>query len=451
MGDTIYTEENIQKLAPKPNAFIAGKKLANSAKWELFAKSERSIWGNVKGSGKKPYKVQIDLQELAYKCSCPSRQFPCKHSLALLLLHAKENDKFKQKEEPDYVSEWLDKRKSRAEKIDQEEKELTANDKKKRASAKAKRDGERAEFVASGVKELNLWLKDLIRLGLLTLPTKDSAYFENMAKKMVDAKAPGLAAWVRAFNNLNYKDKSAWQEDAISIISKLHLLLQSFHHMDPENKVMANTIKSHLGYTFKTKELTSNPTTKIQKDHWLVLGSTAEVGDDLTINRTWLHGLESDQSAIIIVFESRFSNIAAVPLMDGSVIEAALAFYPDSAPHRAIIQKQNGVSNTYSIPPKFNKDWIMQHTQKVGFIKANPWTSNRSYIIENVQLINDGKYWLLVDEDKNYKIIEHTYDEEKLMSLLLMSNNAPFNVAFLERTTGIYPLGVFEANKYICL
>ena len=163
----------------------------------------------------------------------------------------------------------------------------------------------------------------------MTLPTKTPDYFENMAKKMVDAKAPGLAGWVRAFNNLNYKDKSVWQDEAIAIISKLHLLLQAFNHIDPANEVMANTIKSHLGYTFKAKELLANPTTKTQKDKWLVLGSTQEAGDDLTINRTWLHGLKSNQSAIIITFESRFSNVAAVPLMDGSTIEAELAFYPD--------------------------------------------------------------------------------------------------------------------------
>ncbi len=449
MGDTIYTEENIQKLAPKPNAFIAGKKLANAAKWDFFAKSDRSIWGNVKGSGKNPYKVQIDLQELAYKCTCPSRQFPCKHSLALLLLHTKEN--FKQKKEPEYVTEWLDKRKVRATKIEKEEKELTAEDKVKRASSKAKRDGERADFVLTGVMELSLWLKDLIRLGLLTLPTKTPAYFENMAKKMVDAKAPGLAGWVRAFNHLNYKDKSVWQDEAIEIISKLNLLLQSFHHMDPENEIMANTVKSHLGYTFKAKDILANPTTKIQKDDWVVLGSTKEEGDDLTIHRTWLHGLESGQSAIIIVFESKFSNVSNVTLMDGSILTAALAFYPDNAPHRAIIKKQNGVTKELPFPPNFNKNWQTQHVQKVDFLKANPWTSNRSFVIENVQLVGDGKYWLLVDEDKNFKTISKFYSEEKIMSLLLMSNNKPFDLAFLEQASGIYPLGIFEPTKYTCL
>ena len=451
MGENIYTEENIQKLAPKPNAFIAGKKLANVSKWEFFAKSDRSIWGNVKGSGKNPYKVQIDLQELAYKCTCPSRQFPCKHSLALLLLYARENQKFKIEKEPDYVTEWLDKRKVRATKVDKEEKELSEEDKKKRASSKAKRDGERADFVASGVNDLSLWLKDMVRLGLLTLPTKEPAYFESMAKKMVDAKAPGLAGWVRAFHNLNYRDKSAWQDEAIAIVGKLNLLLQSFNNMESSDELMSNTIKSHLGYTFKTKDILANPTTKIQKDKWLVLGSTKEEGDDLTIHRTWLHGLESNQSAIILVFESKFSNMTTVPLMDGSVIEAALAFYPDTAPHRAIIQKQNGVQKELPIIPQFNKNWKEQHTQKVAFLKANPWASNRSYIIESVQIIGDGKKWLLVDVDNNYKIISKFYDEEKIMSILLMSNNKPVDIAFIEEASGIFPLGIFERIKYTCL
>ena len=41
---------------------------------------------SARGSGKTPYQVSIDLAGPAYRCSCPSRKFPCKHALALLLL-----------------------------------------------------------------------------------------------------------------------------------------------------------------------------------------------------------------------------------------------------------------------------------------------------------------------------------------------------------------------------
>ncbi len=40
------------------------------------------------GSGKDPYQTVVDLGP-RYQCSCPSRKFPCKHALALLLSWAK--------------------------------------------------------------------------------------------------------------------------------------------------------------------------------------------------------------------------------------------------------------------------------------------------------------------------------------------------------------------------
>ena len=43
------------------------------------------LWGLCAGSGKNPYQTIVDLSGPAYKCSCPSRKFPCKHALGLLL------------------------------------------------------------------------------------------------------------------------------------------------------------------------------------------------------------------------------------------------------------------------------------------------------------------------------------------------------------------------------
>jgi len=83
-----FTEEQIKSLAPNPAAFNAGKKLSKESGWDEYSQSQRAIWGAIRGSGKKPYMVQIDTNAIAFKCSCPSRQFPCKHAVGLMLLHA---------------------------------------------------------------------------------------------------------------------------------------------------------------------------------------------------------------------------------------------------------------------------------------------------------------------------------------------------------------------------
>ena len=93
------------------------------------------VLAHCQGSGKNPYQTQVDLQNIAFKCSCPSHKFPCKHSLGLLFLHASRPDLFMIGEEPDWVKEWLEKRAGKA----AEKKEKA--DKPVDAEAQAKRQG----------------------------------------------------------------------------------------------------------------------------------------------------------------------------------------------------------------------------------------------------------------------------------------------------------------------
>ena len=110
------TEDKILQLAPDDSSVKAAKGLATLGKWTLREYSGRAVWGHCQGSGKNPYQTVIDLRDIAFKCSCPSRKFPCKHGLGLLLLYARQPDLFNQAEEPDWVKSWLTKRTEKTEK-----------------------------------------------------------------------------------------------------------------------------------------------------------------------------------------------------------------------------------------------------------------------------------------------------------------------------------------------
>ena len=83
-----WSAETVEGLAPDAASVTAARKLARPAPWSATGYDERAVWGLCKGSGARPYQTQVDLSGPAYKCSCPSRKFPCKHALALLLLRA---------------------------------------------------------------------------------------------------------------------------------------------------------------------------------------------------------------------------------------------------------------------------------------------------------------------------------------------------------------------------
>src|SRR5215471_12887714 len=80
------------------------------------------LFGDCKGSGAENYQPSADFADPAkpvFRCTCPSRQFPCKHSLALLYAHA-QGAKFVQKEVPADISEKRSKVQQRAEKKKEE-------------------------------------------------------------------------------------------------------------------------------------------------------------------------------------------------------------------------------------------------------------------------------------------------------------------------------------------
>lgn len=110
-----WTSEQVLALSPNDGLTKRGKSLAVGSKWPALSRPARAIWGECQGSGKTPYRTAIDLSEPAFRCSCPSRKFPCKHALGLFLLLS-EGANFSQTPPPDWVAEWLEKRSQPVEK-----------------------------------------------------------------------------------------------------------------------------------------------------------------------------------------------------------------------------------------------------------------------------------------------------------------------------------------------
>lgn len=83
------TESFILSQAPNPTAAENGRKLSKKGSFSAWHKTEDGTlyWADCAGSGKTPYHTSIDFvnpDAPICRCSCPSRQFPCKHALGLL-------------------------------------------------------------------------------------------------------------------------------------------------------------------------------------------------------------------------------------------------------------------------------------------------------------------------------------------------------------------------------
>jgi hypothetical protein len=442
-----FSESQVQSLAPNPAAFTAGKKLSSKVQWQSLGTSDRAIWGAIKGSGSNPYLVQIDMQVLAYKCTCPSRQFPCKHSIALMLLYASDAKHFAVQEEPEWVNGWIDKRGAPA-KPKAEEKVRTDEELEQLEKSREKTQAKRLHGAQEGAAELTLWLKDLVRMGLLELPSKNRAEFERMAARMIDAKATGLAGWVRALGHLNYDNGDAWQEDAMEIISKLYLLLSALQNIGQLSPLWQQTVRNLAGWSQSTKELLADQEAETVSDQWLVVGQEVETtSEDITIQRNWLVGCTHNRQSLVLNFGTRFNTIES-NLMPGLVIDGEMAFFPSVWPQRGALKIQRGVSSQLPAQLKAYDSWNDVHEFNVEQLTVNPWLNDIVVVLKDARLVQHGDTWIVCDVSQHFQRLSPACDFEKVLRWFAVSGNRKMDMVLLLRSGFVLPMGLFDNNSY---
>jgi hypothetical protein len=100
-------------LAPDQASLSAAAKLRKPGPWSLLGCDDAAglIWGECQGSGSSPYRVICSEADYGTECTWPSRKFPCKHALALMWMRADRAPSFKAEPFPDWVGDWLARRK----------------------------------------------------------------------------------------------------------------------------------------------------------------------------------------------------------------------------------------------------------------------------------------------------------------------------------------------------
>jgi len=170
------TTELIERIAPNASAIANAKKISQKNGFVVLSKSEDEtlLYGECKGSGKKPYITSadfIDPSAPVFRCSCPSRQFHCKHALALLFDYMAQKT-FTLCEIPeDIISkrEKIDKKKENAEKP-----KKTKNVNKSALTKKMKKQLE-------GLELAEKFLKEVLQTGIASLSGKGLKTYADFA------------------------------------------------------------------------------------------------------------------------------------------------------------------------------------------------------------------------------------------------------------------------------
>jgi hypothetical protein len=427
------TEDQILLLAPDQASKKAGKDLANPSKWASRGADEKAIWGECQGSGSKPYQTVIDLTDPAFKCSCPSRKFPCKHGIALGLLYVRQSNAFTEQEAPAWVTEWLHKR------AQKEEKKVEKKDRPVAEAAQAKRQQAREQKVADGIEELLIWIKDMVRNGIIHIPAKSYDYCDGMAKRMIDAQSPGLAGMIRGLGNINFF-REGWQSVFIDSLLNIYLVAKGYQNKETLDPLIVQDLRNWIGFTSSQEELKGQEGIS---DTWLVLGKQVSEEDNLTVERNWLYGIHTNQYALILQFIIRGQG-ATLLLTPGMYIEAELVYYPSAAPLRALIKRQTGT--TAKTPQHLFRSWHEVARAEASVCAAFPVRSERPYAIKEIIPVQYNDGWWLKDTHNNLVAIKE--DFSGIWKLLALSGGYALNMVVVGKENRYEPIGVWDAQTY---
>ena len=448
-----WTTEQILALAPDASSAKNGKALATPRKWVSLGQNEQAVWGECQGSGTSPYRTQIDLTETAFKCSCPSRKFPCKHGLGLFLIKISQPADFTSNAPPDWVSEWLNTRTQKRAKKSEPATQVVDS------VAQAKRTQQRYNKVAAGMQDLELWLRDLVRQGLAAAPGQPYSFWDGAAARMVDAQAPGVARQLRQMASIPHSGVG-WQERLLEQLGRLHLLLEGFKRLDTLPPATQADIRTLIGWTQSQEELlaaaTNNTAAQLACDdprglfirnRWLILGQRVEEEDKLRVQRLWLWGQESERPALLLHF-AHASQPLETSFVPGTITSAELVFFESAYPLRAILKTRHGASSELDRMPGYSAIAdVMKAYAKA--LSHNPWLEQFPVPLAAVIPIHQNGSWFVRDSVGHLLPVMPRFKSG--WQLLALSGGHP--VGLFGEWDGDYllPLSVWSSGEFIGL
>ena len=426
-------------LAPDPASQQAAARLAGSPGWSQTGAAGDVVWGLCAGSGQHPYQTVTDLSGPAYTCSCPSRKFPCKHALALLLRWA-EGTVPEETARADFAESWVTARRARAAVAAQAPDRTGPKDQK----AAARRAEQRETRVAAGLAELETWLRDQVRAGLSSTGG-GYGHAERVAARMVDAQAPGVAAVLRGLGGIGSSGEG-WPERLLGAYAQLHLLIRAHDQLDSLPPDLAAVVRSHVGYTVARQEVLAGPGVA---DRWLVIGVRDMLDATVPVRRILLRGRDTGRFGLLLIFDPR-GSFAQDPdgwLVPGIELDVDLHFYPGQPGLRALVGERRHEPVPAAAPDGAGDiagllaDWA-------GVLAGDPWLSSWPVLVAGTPVPAEGG-WRFAD--RSGLLVPLVTAGIDYMLLLAVSGGAPVTLAGEWSPEGLRPLTAWHGHQAVRL
>lgn len=416
----------VQALAPEQSVLSSAGKLLAPKHWVRVARSDAFdvVWGECQGSGANPYLVVADVADHGYKCTCPSRKFPCKHTLALMWKFAETPDQFGADEPPAWVQEWLGRRKrgsaraapaatgeAPAKDLDAAraaappEAAPSAEELEKRAKAAERRRQHADEALRAGLDDLRQWVHDQLRAGAATFVDDAAARCRRIAARLNDAKAATLASRVDELpSRLLGLPRDCRADAALLEFGQWTLLARAWTAAPDDADARAGLLQA------PTRDAVLADASSLRvRSTWEVVGNRVETRrDGLVSQATWLLDVvqSTPRFALLLDFFPASAGRRSAAFVPGQRFAAELTFHPGRYPLRAVVSDGQSASvapdsvSSCATPPT---DPLTAHREHLARV---PWAMQTPLLLGSGQLLKDaqGQLWWRSAPDRALRV-----------------------------------------------
>jgi hypothetical protein len=434
-----WSTGQVLSLAPDVSSRRAAAGLARPSSWSDAGAAGDLVWGSCAGSGKDPYQTVVDVAGPSYKCSCPSRKFPCKHVLALLLTWA--NGTVPEQGEPSgYAQAWRAGRAAASRRAAAERKAVGGKDE----AAAARRAEQRAGRVAAGLADLQTWLRDQVRAGLSGAAAGGYRHAEAIAARMVDAQAAGLASALRRLSVIPASG-DGWPGRLLDEYAQLHLLARAYDRLGALPPGLDAVVRFRVGYTTSREDVLASPAVT---DRWQVLAARDLVDPPIPARRVWLRGRDTGRFALLLSFAvgGNFGRNPDAVLTPGTELHADVHYYPGQPPVRAVTGARHDTPAA-SPRPDAAHDVAALLGDWAAALAQDPWLTEWPALLAGTPVAAGGR-WHLVDSSGAALPL---LGQESLWPLLAVSGGHPVTVAGEWSPAGLAALTVWHGGRAVAL
>ncbi|MED5369614.1 MAG: SWIM zinc finger family protein [Myxococcota bacterium] len=374
----------IRALAPSPVAWDRAQQMAaDTHRQSGMGQGGALIWGQFQGST--PYLAQVDQERWGFKCTCPSRQQPCKHVLALLLVQHHAPDSLPEHPVPEPIQQWVERRRASAKAQQTRAQAQGPVD----TEAQQRRRDKREANVDQGLEQLQRWMEDLAQAGLGSLRSGEA--FEQQARRMVDAQAGGIASRLRSIGD-DVGIGTQWPQRVAQQLGVLALLVEAWRNQDALSPELRASVREKVGFRVRQADLN----TPVERARWQILGQSLREEERGNLRQSWLHA-DGELRMLMEFAPSVMGGRFQTQLPVGHVLDCTLQPFPGAVAERAALVEEHGVPVPMTAPPQGLPDLDALLELRARTLSRDPFARRVLAVVEGlIPAVVDGQA-LLID------------------------------------------------------